>query len=176
MATAKKTTKAESAKVKKQLTTGEYTGKSPAIKRAVKAAGEAVAKKDSKTAFKLPKTLAECADLAYELREQRLKIQKEAEAVAKNEALLREHLIQTLPKSLASGVSGKVANAKIERKTVPQVTDKAKFLAYVKKTGQFDLISTSMNSKAVEDRWENKKKVPGVGEFQVVKLSLNKVR
>src|SRR3546814_12122512 len=86
------------------------------------------------------------------------------------------HIIKNLPKSQASGVSGRVANAKVEVDTVPTFTDKAKFLAYVKKTGDFDLMTTGMNASAVKARWENKKKVPGIGETQIVKLSLTKVK
>lgn len=125
--------------------------------------------------FKLPKSLAECADLAYTLRERRLEIQRSTKQLEEQEKLVKEYLINNLPKSQASGVSGKVANAKIERDTVPTITDKKKFLAYVKKTGDFDLITSSMNPRAVKERWEHKKKVPGIGEFQVVKLSLTKV-
>lgn len=127
-------------------------------------------------ALKIPKSLAQCADLAYELRERRLAIKREMDAVEEQEKAVKEYLINNLPKSQASGVSGKVANAKIERDTVPTVTDKKKFLAHVKKTGDFDLITSSMNARAIKDRWDNKKRVPGIGEFQVVKLSLTKVK
>lgn len=136
---------------------------------------EAVQVKAKPGKFKIPKSLAECADLAYTLRERRLEIQRSTKEIDEQEKLVKEYLIQNLPKSQASGVSGKVANAKIEKKTVPTITDKKKFLAYVKKTGDFDLITSSMNAKAVEERWENKKKVPGVGEFEVIKVSLTKV-
>lgn len=136
---------------------------------------ETVKIKEKPGKFKIPKSLAECADLAYLLRERRLEIQRSTKEIDEQEKLVKEYLIQNLPKSQASGVSGKVANAKIEKKTVPTITDKKKFLAYVKKTGDFDLITSSMNAKAVEERWDNKKKVPGVGEFEVIKVSLTKV-
>lgn len=126
--------------------------------------------------FKIPKNMAEVADLAYQLREERLRVQRETAAIGQLETRLKEHLIQNLPKSQASGVSGKVANAKIEEDIVPTFTDKAKFLAHVKKTGDFDLMTTGMNSSAIKARWENKKKVPGVGEFKVIKVSLTKVK
>lgn len=168
MATAKKATVARSAK------TGKLVSKAEAKANPDTTVVETVTKKPGK--FKLPKTMAECADLAYTLREERYAIQRQAKEVADKEALLREHIIKNLPKSQASGVSGKVANAKVEVDTVPTFTDKAKFLAYVKKTGDFDLMTTGMNASAVKARWENKKKVPGIGETQIVKLSLTKVK
>lgn len=168
MATKKTTKLARSAK------TGKIVSKAEAKANPDTTVVETVKKKPGK--FKLPKTMAECADLAYTLREERYAIQRQAKEVAEKEALLREHIIQNLPKSQASGVSGKVANAKVETDTVPMFTDKAKFLAYVKKTGDFDLMTTGMNASAVKARWENKKKVPGIGETQIVKLSLTKVK
>lgn len=162
-------------KVARSAKTGRIVSKADAKANPDTTVTETVTKKAKPGKFKMPKTMAECADLAYQLRERRLEIQRSTKEIEEQEKLVREYLINNLPKSQASGVSGKVANAKIERETVPTVTDKAKFLAYVKKTGQFDLITSSMNTRAVKERWDNKKKVPGVGEFQVVKLSLTKV-
>jgi hypothetical protein len=125
--------------------------------------------------FSVPKSLAQVADLAYELRERRYAIQNSTKDIEKAEKMLKDYLILNLPKSDASGVAGKTARAKIETKTIPQIEDNKKFLAYVKKTGEFDLITSSMNSAAVEARWEKKKKVPGVGTFTVTKVSLTKV-
>lgn len=131
--------------------------------------------KVKRTPFKLPKTLAQCADLAYQRRADRLEVQREATAIGEEEKQLKEHLIQNLPKSQASGVSGKVANAKIDKKKVPTIEDKKKLLAHVKKTGDWDLLTIGINTAAVEERWEQKKKVPGVGSFEVIKVSLTKV-
>ena len=145
-----------------------------AAKKAAKAP-EPKAKKVKRPPFKLPKTLAQCADQAYQKRAERLEVQREATAIGEEEKQLKEHLIQNLPKSQASGVSGKVANAKIEKKNVPQIVDKKKLLAHVKKTGDWDLLTIGVNTAAVEERWEQKKKVPGVDSFQVIKVSLTKV-
>lgn len=170
MATKKTTKIARSAK------TGKLVSKAEAKANPDTTVVETVKKKIKPGAFKLPKTMAECADLAYQLREERLEIQRAAAAVGEKESLLREHIINNLPKSQASGISGKVANAKVETDVVPTFTDKAKFLAHIKKTGDFDLMTSGMNAKAIRERWDNKKKVPGVGEHTIVKLSLTKVK
>lgn len=163
-------------KIARSAKTGKLVTKAEAKANPDTTVVETVKKAKPKNApFKLPKTMAECADLAYTLREERYEIQRRAKEVGEREAILREHIIQNLPKSQASGVSGKVANAKIEVEMVPKFTDKAKFLAHIKKTGEFDLMTTGMNASAIKARWENKKQVPGIGETQIVKLSLTKV-
>ena len=125
--------------------------------------------------FRCPAALGACADLLHTLREQRLKLQKEVDAVAANEQLLKEHLIQTLPKSKASGVAGKLVRVLIINKTIPVVKDWPAFYKYVKRTGQFDLMQRRLADSAVAERWEAGKQIPGVEHFVVPTISMNKL-
>ena len=125
--------------------------------------------------FKLPKSLAVCADMLYETRTKRLAVQKEVDALQAVESALREHLIDNLPKSQATGVSGKTANAKIMTDFKPRVTDWDKFRAYIIKNKAFELLQKRVSDEAIQERWDAGKEIPGVERFQVVKVSLTKV-
>lgn len=125
--------------------------------------------------LKLPKTLGAAADMLYRMRTERLELQKQIDALQKNENELKDHIIDKLPKSNASGISGKVANVKVEKKPIPTVTDWEAFQKYVKRTGAFDLYQRRINEKAITERWEQKKQIPGVGVFQAVKVSCTKL-
>ena len=120
----------------------------------------------------LPKSLAAVADLMYETREKRYQIQKDVEALQSIEAMCSERLISELPKSKAEGITGKVATAQIVTKEVPTVKDWAKLHAYILRNKALDLLERRISSKAVEMRWNNRKKIPGVDPFTVVKVSL----
>lgn len=136
----------------------------------------ATAKKTPK--FIIPKKLAKVADLLYSTRQRRLEVQKEVDTLAKQEGLLREHLIENLPKSEASGVSGELANAKVQRKTVWQADDWGKIQKYIRKTGEFDLLGRSLNQAAIQERVDAAKgkcKIPGVVAFEAIKVSCTKV-
>lgn len=122
-----------------------------------------------------PKTLGACADKVYELRLMRLDAQKVVDAIETEEKELKEHIINTLPKSETTGVAGKLARVTVVTKQVPQVKDWDSFYKHVKKTGDFDLLQRSLGKAAVEARWEAGKKVPGVKAFTAVTLSINKV-
>lgn len=126
--------------------------------------------------FKLPKTLAQCADLLYELQEERKVIEKSAKALEDKEKALRAHLINTLPKSEARGITGKKANARIVTEDVPRVEDWPKFYAFIKKENAFEFLNKALNKAAVKERMEAKKPVPGVGTFRAVKVSLTKAK
>jgi hypothetical protein len=124
--------------------------------------------------FKIPKTMGAVADLLYTTRQDRLKLQKAVDLLDAQEKALREHIINTLPAS-DSGAAGLLARVSIVKKTIPQVEDWTKLWAYVKRTGDFDLLQKRLSPPAVEERWEAKKKVPGVVPFEVKTVSLNKV-
>lgn len=71
--------------------------------------------------FKIPKTLAACADLAYETRQARLKLQKEVEALQERETALVQHLLTKLPETNATGTKGRVGAATIKDKEVVEL-------------------------------------------------------
>lgn len=127
------------------------------------------------TAFKFPKALGACADRVYELRQQRLEMQRAVDAIEAEEKALKEHIINTLPKSEATGAAGKLARVTVVTKQVPQVKDWDRFYAYVKRSGHFDLMTRHVNDAAIKERWKAGKEVPGVGHFTAVTLSINKV-
>ena len=125
-------------------------------------------------ALKIPKTIGACADLLYNLRAQRLELQKQVDAISKDESALKEHIIAVLPKS-DTGAAGKFAQISVKTNPVPQVEDWDALYTYIKKTGDFDLLHRRLANKAVEDRWENNKEIPGVTRFNLTTVSLNKL-
>jgi hypothetical protein len=126
--------------------------------------------------YKFPKSLALCADKYYQLRQQRLKLQKEVDAIAAEEQAYKQHLIDNVPKSQATGVQGKVARATIVTKEEPQVEDQDAFRKYMNRTKRFGLATKLRPSvPAIRELWEDGKEVPGVKRFTVVTVSLNKV-
>lgn len=126
--------------------------------------------------FTIPKSLAQAADMLYKVRAERLRIQHSTEDLQKQEAVLRDHIINNLPKSQAGGIAGKVCRVEIVTKRIPKVADMKKLVAYAKRKGNEDLLSVSMNAAAVKARWEAKKEVPGVETFNAVSLSIHKVK
>lgn len=128
-----------------------------------------------KLKYKFPKAMGACADKLYELRNKRLSIQKLVEEIQSEETALKNHIIDNLPKSEASGVTGKLARVTVVTKEVPQAQDWDVLYKYIKKTGSFELLQRRLTAAAIKERWEEGKEVPGVGHFTVVDVSINKV-
>ena len=125
--------------------------------------------------FKIPKQLGLCADLLYETKARRLAAQKVVDELAKQESLLKDHLINTLPKGEASGVAGKLARVSIGTKEVFQVKDWDAFWKAFKKGRDEDLLQRRLSDSAVAERFDAGKQVAGVEPFKVVTVSLNKL-
>lgn len=130
----------------------------------------------TKKTYKFPKSLALCADKYYQLRQKRLEMQKAVDEVAAEERAYKQHLIDNVPKSEATGVQGKVARATIVVKEEPQCVDQDAFRKYLNRTKRFDL-ATKLRpyAPAIRDLWEEGKDIPGIEKFNVVTVSLNKV-
>lgn len=126
--------------------------------------------------FKFPKTMGTCADNLYKLREDKKEAKKIVDAIETEEKALKLHIINTLPKSNASGISGKVANVAILSKEVPQLADPLKFFKYVAKNNRFDLMQRRLSVGAIADMWEDGKKIPGIEKFIVISVSLTKLK
>lgn len=122
----------------------------------------------------LPETLGGCADLLYATRQKRLAMQKELDAVADLERELREHIINTMPKS-DTGAAGRVARVSVVTKEVPTVGNWEKFYEHIYQTRSFDLLQRRVSDAAVKERWENNEQIPGVEVFNSVNVSLNKL-
>lgn len=125
--------------------------------------------------FRPPAALGKCADLLFTLKAERAKAQKVVDALAKKEQAVKNYIIETLPKSEASGVAGKLARVSIHTKTVPTPVDWDAFYKYVKKTGQFQLMQRRLSEAAIGELWDAGKKVPGVDRFNVKTVSLTKL-
>lgn len=125
--------------------------------------------------FKLPKTLAACADKLFETHERRLELQRQAKELEEQESKLKQHLIEKLPDQDASGVAGKLCRISLVNKEVPYAKDWPEIYKHIQKTGHFDLLGRRLNSSAVAERWENGEEVPGVETYTTTSVSINKL-
>lgn len=125
--------------------------------------------------LRIPKSLGACADTLFDIRQDRLALEKVVDAMKANETTLTNHIIDNLPRG-DTGAAGKHHKVQTRVEQVPQVEDWPKVYDHIKKTGAFDLLQRRLNPKAVMERLEDNKKVPGTKLFPVVKVSLTQVK
>jgi hypothetical protein len=137
--------------------------------------------------FTPPKSLAACADALYDIREERLGFDRESAALKKNEAVLRELLIEKLSKGEESGVQGKVAFAYVDSSTAFSAKDWGLiYAAIVKeymaaktpgaKMAAFRYLNRAISKEPMEEVWESGKTFPGVERIPVKKVNVSKKR
>ena len=123
--------------------------------------------------YKFPKSMAACADLLSEYRQERLDADKAAAELKSRENALIEHIVNNLDKASAGAV-GKKFTVRVVTKDKPVVKDWPKFYAYIQKHNAFELLQKRLGEKAIEERIDAGKKIPGVGNFTAVTVSLTK--
>lgn len=152
----------------------EVTAASKALAPAVKRLTKALKNLDPK---KLP--VGAAADALYDLRQLTRTLSTLAapfeDALGPAIKLVEEHFIQTLMAGEASGVQGRRSRVQITTAVIPTVEDWSKFYAYIARTKSFELLNRAVNRAAVQERWELKKQVPGVGTFHAKKVSCTKL-
>lgn len=125
--------------------------------------------------LKLPKTLGATADLLLEIKNKRLAADKAAKVLKKQETWLGNFFIDRLPKDDARGSAGKLARVTLFPKVKPTVEDWDKFYAYIAKTKSWELLQRRVGEKAIQERWDAKKEVPGIGRYDFIAVSVTKL-
>jgi len=128
-----------------------------------------------KKTYKFPKQIGLCADLLYTLKAKRLVENKTVLEIKAEETALKTYIIDTLPKSEATGATGKLARVTIVQKSRPEVKDFEAFVKYCIKNKRLDLLTKSCSPEGIYELWEAGKVVPGIEEFKYKSISLNKV-
>ena len=88
---------------------------------------------------------------------------------------VEDHFVNTLMVGESSGVQGFTSRVQVTESAVPTLDDPQKFYAYVRKNNAFELLNRALNRTAIQERWDAKKQIPGVGVFHAKKVSCTKL-
>lgn len=135
----------------------------------------ATVKTEKAPTVKIPKAIGAAADLYNELRSRRLAVDKEAAALKAQESMVRQHIIDNLPKDELTGAVGKTCRVTIVVDETVHVKDWDAFWGYVHKHKAYHLVQKRCSEAAVLELLNDKVKVPGVEKFGFKKLSLNQL-
>ena len=129
--------------------------------------------------YPIPKTEAQVADRWITLMDKRLALQKEVDAIEDEEKFLKNHIIDTLPRSRATGIAGKLVQVNIVDKVRGEIQDYdafCEFLARNRKKGAFALLNRALNTKSLTEYWTQGREVPGVAQVQYKSLSFSRIK
>ena len=121
-------------------------------------------------------TPGKAADELYKLKEKISKAKAAWDELDSQRKELEAWIIENLPKSDTTGVSGKLAVVKVVTKVEPTITDWDAFYKYISRTKSWEFLQKRLGSKAIKERWEMGKTIPGVGEFNSISVSLTKAK
>lgn len=105
-----------------------------------------------------------------ELRTDRLEAERQARVLKNDEDKLKSFLIEAFKQQKLEGMIIDGRSTGLSTKTQPSVADKEAFLAYIKETGQLDLLQFRLATGAVQERWNSEVEVPGIEEIELYDL------
>jgi|2_EtaG_2_1085320.scaffolds.fasta_scaffold01001_11 Na+-translocating ferredoxin:NAD+ oxidoreductase RnfC subunit len=123
-------------------------------------------------------TLAEIALLAdaYKaLRDKRLELKRQVEALEDEEKLTKNQLIDILQQQGVNGVEGKLCRVSLKTSINPLVVDWDKLDAYILETQDLSLLQRRLGVGAVREHWDAGDQLPGVVENEETALSVRKI-
>ena len=123
-------------------------------------------------------TLAEVATLAdaYKaLRDKRLELKRQVDALEDEEKLVKNQLIEILGEQGVNGVEGKLCRVSLKTNIQPLVVDWEKLDAHILDTQDLSLLQRRIAVRAIKDHWDEGDQLPGVVEDEQTTLSVRKI-
>lgn len=121
-----------------------------------------------------PDSLGDSIDKYYQLRAQRLNLEKEVKERKRTERAYMEHIIASLRAANMANGGGGVANASIKEVEMPTPKNWQAIWDFVKANDAWDILQKRLSGKAVQERWDQGIMIEGIETFTKVSLSLTK--
>ena len=123
----------------------------------------------------LPVSLGRCADLLYDVKQLRLAMQKQVDAIDAREKEINEHLINAFGVD-DPGAVGTHHMARVTVKKKYRIADWGVFCSWVRKNDRFDCLQKRLSDEAVETTIADEARVlPGLEAVNAKSISLTKV-
>lgn len=123
------------------------------------------------------KSIGDIADALFAINEKLTKANKAVTDLETEKRGIEDEMIAALEAQGIDSVKGKYATISITRSVKPQIADFEKLAAFVFRNKRLDLFERRISSKVYKELADERKGkgVPGLTEFNAVKLSVRKV-
>lgn len=139
---------------------------------ATKLARDAAAVKMTRESKGPPPTLGGQIDALNELREKKRKLEAQVKDIEQQYEAVQQVVLVILGEQGADKATGKKATASISVSVVGNIEDRDALDAFMKKTGNFQLLQNRISLPAMRELLEKKGAIPGVSVFHKKTLNL----
>jgi hypothetical protein len=125
----------------------------------------------------LPSLSSHLPDLVNQyiaIRAQRLVLDKQADDLKAQEDGLKDVIVSKLREGGMKAIGAANGLVKMSETDEPTATDWPAFWAYIRETGNFEMLHKRVTVTAVKEHWEAGETIPGIGKTTVYKLSVSK--
>lgn len=118
--------------------------------------------------------LAQWADVLYNVREQRLELERGIAKLQERETELKTAMIAEMRAAGVRVAGGRTCTLKWETKNTPRGRDWGQIYDYVSENNAFDCLYRRLNVQAILDRVEQGEQIPGLEWYPVDSISYSK--
>ena len=122
------------------------------------------------------RSIGSLTDELYEIRSQRLALEKEADGLKSRESAISSYLIKRLQADDTEAVRGTKAMFSLSHKVVPEVLDWESLYSFIVDNHAFSLLQKRIGSMAWGEYLDSGLVVPGTAALEVTKYNLTKTR
>jgi hypothetical protein len=122
--------------------------------------------------YKHPKSLPLCAARYAALTKAAAPLEAKLAVITEEAKSLRAYMLDNFRKTEIDGLTSNGFKFSIVQSLVPSLKDWAKFIKFVLRKGNDDLLQRSVNTPAWRERNESGKAVPGVETFTATSLRI----
>lgn len=123
----------------------------------------------------VPASLGACGDLLHDVRELRLAMQKQVDAIEARERELKDHIINMVTPT-DPGAVGRRYVTKVTTTAVPIIEDWGVFCSWIRKNDRFDMLQKRLSTDAVNAVQNAEKRLlPGLNILNKKDVSITKL-
>lgn len=119
--------------------------------------------------------LGETIDALYDCREQRLKLERDAEELRKEETRLTKHLTDELANAGTTAMKGTRASFSIKQEVTPTVREWDKLYEFIKDNNDFSALQKRISVGTWKEYYDDGLVLPGTEAFEITKSFLRKI-
>jgi hypothetical protein len=125
---------------------------------------------------KTAKAMGNLADTWFDLRAQRLELDKQVKDLQAQESAAKEALLKSLGNEGVTSVGGKTVKVERVPKKKPIAGDWDKIRQYIVENDAWDLLQKRLGVTAVKERWDDDVDIPGIESYDYDDISYSKVK
>jgi len=117
--------------------------------------------------------IVEVVDKWYELNQQRMELNHQADAIEEKELILKQIFMTRMRDQNILKIEATHCDVEIKKgEMAPTAKNWERIYEYIKEHNAFELLQRRLSAPAIREHWDAGEKIPGIDKYPIEKLSV----